>query len=310
MSAPIAVIDLGSHSALLLIAHYDGQKLRVLQEEFVVTRLGQGIQQDGKLTEDRQQQALEVLRRFKKQALNAGCKTVALIGTEALRRATNRLAFSKRIKQQLGLTLKVLSPEEEARFAYLGAISAFKPVEHRAFTVIDVGGNSTEITSGHGQQVQKHVSLPIGAARLAEASQFKVRLTETDRQDLFEAIEIQLGQTAFGKQTQLTGVVVGTGGTITTVAAIKHKMQHYEAHKIDQTVLSRKEMENLFDLINGLTLEERKTLKGLEPGREDVLPYGMLIYLYLMKRWQISEIRVSSRGLRYGYLWALINGKH
>ncbi|WP_456408994.1 Ppx/GppA phosphatase family protein [Caldithrix abyssi] len=304
---PLAVADLGSHSALLLIARQKGGELEVLHEDFVITRLGQGVKQSGLLSEERQQLALQVLKDFKEQAARFGCSALEVIATEALRKARNAESFSQRARQTLNLSIKVLSAGEEARFAYLGAISVFDGFEKQKFTVIDVGGGSTETTLGRGRKIEAHASFPLGAARLAEEMNFKIRLTDEDYLRLQERVERELVNNPLRNEKDDSRVVVGSGGTITTLAAIVHRMRVYDAQRISKTTLELEQIKAWFRRINAMDLKERLRLPGLEAGREDVLPYGLLIYVTMMEAGQIKRLHVSARGLRFGFLLSLLN---
>ena len=301
-SKPLAVIDLGSHSALLLIARVEGEQLKVLQEDFVITRLGQGLNESGKLSKERQGAALQVLQHFKQKAEAHNCQSVQVIATEALRRAHDADEFIRQIEQELQLPVSVLSPQQEATCSYLGAISVIENFKNKRFTVIDVGGGSTEITLGQGQEIVKHASLPVGASRLAEAMDFKVKLGSSDRMGLMQIVKIELEKIAFWNEIDSSRVLVGSGGTVTTLAAIHHGMERYDAQRVSQTVLDREQIWKLYYQINDLDLEERLKLPGLEAGREDVITYGTIIYLTIMELRQLPWIRVSARGVRFGYL--------
>ena len=134
-----AVIDLGSHSALLLIAQIENGRLLPLKERFRITRLGQEVNNLGYLPYENQQRALDVLEEYRHELQTAGCSKVTVLGTEALRRAQNARELVQKIEQRFGWEVRVLSPQEEATYAYLGAISAFENFGEKNFTVIDVG---------------------------------------------------------------------------------------------------------------------------------------------------------------------------
>ncbi len=302
-SKPVAVVDLGSHSALLLIARHHHGDWQPLYEAFRITRLGEGLQQNGLLSEKSQQRALRTLREFKAVCQQWSCKQVYVLGTEALRLAQNSEQFAELLSRELDWQLNILSPEQEAVCGYLGAISVFPNFKEQAFTVVDVGGGSTEITLGKGVHIEKNASLPIGAARLARGMDFKVTLCSSDRMGLMQLIKTELENLPFWNEIKDSRVLVGSGGTITTLTAVHHKMEHYDAQLINRTTLDREQLWQLYYRINDLTLEERLKLPGIERGREDVLIYGTIIYLTLMELRKLELIRVSARGLRYGYLY-------
>ena len=299
---PQAVIDLGSHSVLLLIARKEKEKLKPLFEDFAISRLGRGLERSAQLTEQRQTETLNILRRFKQKAQEFDCRQIDVIATEAMRRARNARQFKQRIEQELQLQVKILSPEQEAVYSYLGAISVIEEFENQSFTVIDVGGGSTEITLGRGGQILQHASVPVGAARLAESINFKVKLCSSDRMGLMQIVKDELEKLSFWNEITPSRVLVGSGGTITTLAAVFHQMKHYDAQIINRTVLDKEQIWQMYYRMNEMNLAERLKLAGLEAGREDVITYGMIIYLTIMELRQLPWIRVSAGGVRYGYL--------
>lgn len=298
---PVAVIDLGSHSALLLIARWQNGTLTPLKELFKITRLGQGLGESGRLLAENMQRALGILKEFKKEIANFGCTRVFVVGTEALRRAENADAFLQQIKAQFGWEVDVVTPQEEASLSYLGAISVFDNYDQKNFTVIDVGGASTEMTLGKGIHIKETQSFPMGAVALAEAFQFKEKLNRPDLPKIRDFLD-EIFDADLLKTLTVNALLVGAGGTITTLAAVKAQMPAYDSQVIDKISLTLDELLLVFEKLNALNLSERRQLKGLEPGREDVIIYGTLIYIHILQRAEKWRIKVSSRGLRYGYL--------
>lgn len=298
-----AVIDLGSHSALLLVVRTEKGQLVPLKERFRITRLGQEVNNLGYLPQENQQRALDVLEEYRHELQTMECREVTVLGTEALRRAQNADELVQKIKQRFGWEVRVLSAQEEATYAYLGAISAFENFREKNFTVIDVGGASTELTLGRGVQIKSDASFPIGAARLAEEFGFKEKLKRSDLPKIREFLDGIFDEKAL--QTLTTNaLLVGTGGTITTLATVKMQAETYDPEKIRRISLTLDELLLLFEKMNALTLKERRQLKGLEAGREDVILYGTLIYIHILQRTEKWRIKVSPRGLRYGFLIA------
>ncbi len=301
INTPLAVIDLGSHSALLLIAQMENGHIIPLKEDFKITRLGQGLSKNDELQPQNRQRTLDVLIDFKKEIASFNCKKVFVIGTEALRRAKNTGTFLQQIKERLSWDTQVLTPLEEAAQSYLGAISAFNDFENKKFTVIDVGGASTEITKGDGVQIEKKRSFPVGAAVLAEKFNFKEKLNRPDIPKIRDMLDGLFEIDAL-KALTAESILVGSGGTITTLAAVKAKLEAYDANVINKMYLTLDELLLLFEKLNAHLLSERRKIKGLESGREDVIIYGALIYIHILQQTEKWRIKVSSRGLRHGYL--------
>ncbi len=219
-----------------------------------------------------------------------------------MRQANNAQEFIKEVKKRLGLKVHILTAEQEAVFSYRGAISVVDNFEQKAFVVIDVGGGSTEITLGEGTNIHNRASMSIGAVTLAEQMRFKIQLGSSDRMGLMQVVKSELVKLAVWNEINDSLVVIGSGGTITTLAAIHHRLKNYDADVINHTLLERSQIWQMYYWLNDLDLNRRKAVPGLEPGREDVIIYGMLIYLTILELRQLLWIRVSARGLRFGYL--------
>ncbi len=303
-SAPVAVIDLGTHSALLLIAQRQRNgTLNVLNEDFKITRLGSGIEKSANLLPQNQQATLDELHLFKKKITAYGCTQITVLATEAIRKAANASGFLNLLQNQFGWQVKVLSPQEEARFSYLGAISVFDHFATKLFSVIDVGGGSTEITKGRGKKIECSQSFAMGAVRLAERFNYREKIVSFDIPGIQEMLNESFDEPELKKLTE-DALLVGTGGTITTAAAIHNGMKKYDPNVINKTSLTLDQLLMLFEDLNARSLKERQQVKGLEPGREDVILYGLMIYIHLMQKAGIWRIKVSGGGLRHGFLLA------
>lgn len=298
----IAVIDLGSHSTLLLIGHVgnDG-RVYPIKEQFAVSRLGERLDETGKLAASAMQQAIEILEEFGNTINQYHVSHVHLLGTEALRRAKNAEDFRQRLRKQFSWDLKILTTDREAELSFKGAVEGFFKAEEHSL-VIDVGGGSTEIVAGCGLKPVDSHSLSIGALRLFDCFQRKTQLDSATRRQIDDYLKSQLEKTGFAAKLTKSAVLIGTGGTITTLAAILKEMTVYDAEALNGMVIKRPDLENLFTAINAKSLKERRNITGLEKGREDIIIYGMLIYLNFMKLFDFREIMVSTRGLRFAYL--------
>ena len=304
-TAPVAVIDLGTHSALLLIAELrENNRLDVLKEDFTITRLGAGIGKEDELLPENQENALTQLIAFQKEIEAFKVGQTVVLATEALRRASNANMFLQRIQDAFGCRVKVLSPQEEAQLTYLGAVSGFDDFAFKLFTVADVGGGSTEISVGRGKKIKNILSFPVGVVRLAEKLNYKEKIVSSDIAGIQEFLDAWFDE--YGLKKLMEGaILVGTGGTITTAAAIKQKMEAYDPETIDKTSLTLDELLLMFEDLNAKSLQERRAVPGLEVGREDVIIYGLIIYIHFLQRVGVWRIKVSSRSLRHGYLLSL-----
>jgi len=296
-----AVIDLGTNSVLLLIgqARKTG-KIDVIQQQYLVTRLGERVFETGELSTAAMERTLAVLHHYAEDIKSHAVEKVHVLGTEALRRAGNMEKFRESIRSQLGWELQVIPAEREALYSFMGALQTVNNLDKK-LVVMDVGGGSTEIIVGQGKTVTEFVSLPLGAVGLAEQYQLQEQLSETDQQTLREKIRKQLQQVTFLKNIALEKLLLGTGGTITTLAAVRRNIARYDPERINGYVLHQNEIIEMFQSLNRLTLDQRSKLPSMIHGREDVILYGTLIFLEMMVLTGFNSIMVSDRGLRFGY---------
>ena len=300
--AEYTVIDLGSFSALLLIARMDEMGLvQPLLERYKVTHLGEDVAQTGRLKPEAIEQTMNVLAEYQKLIAGYPDTSVFVIGSEALRRAKNSADLHDKIKRRFAWELDILAAQDEAQLSYLGAISGMTELSGRC-CVVDLGGGSCEFSVGKGWAVESKKSVPIGAVGLYEKSGRKESLCSGERLELFHFVKILLEEHEIKELLSNVEEFIVCGGTITTLAAVKKKLTVYNPGAVNGMALSRKELWDIYFLLNAKTVEERKKIPGLEAGREKVVLFGALIILTLMEWLQIEYIRVSDRGLRYGYL--------
>jgi exopolyphosphatase/guanosine-5'-triphosphate,3'-diphosphate pyrophosphatase len=296
-----AIIDLGTNSVLLLIGQSsDSGRIDVLHQRYVVSRLGAHVFEKGDLQPEAMARTLSVLQEFSRDIKNWQVDQVHLIGTEALRRAGNTGFFANLVREQLGWQLQVISGAEEAVYGFTGAVDGLD-YENKESAVVDVGGGSTEIIYGRDQAIQDFISLPLGVVELAEKFRMKVQLTEQDRDTIRKKIRTELEQIFFLKKLKTEKVLIGVGGTITTLAAVKENLQRYDPDQIHGYVLDKKSVIEIFESLNRLTLPQRRQIPALVRGREDVILYGTLIYLEVMEFAGFNRVIASDRGLRFGY---------
>ena len=301
-----AAIDLGTNTFLLLIAEIKDGDLKPVYQQAKIIRLGRDVDKSRHLSEAAMGRAHDCLAHFSRVAQEFNAITVTACGTSALRDAENRDVFIKRIADETGIRIEVISGEEEARLSYLGAISNQKGLSSQTM-IIDIGGGSTEICQGTVEKMQERISLDIGSVRLTEryifsdpiqASEIAQMKTEIDRHlenlPAIAAIDQELS-------------VIGVAGTITTLAAIDHKIDPWNSERIDTIRLHADKVEKLAGQLAGMTLAARKELAGLAPKRADVIVAGAFILSAIMRKLNIEKLRVSDRGLRFGIL---LDNKH
>jgi len=297
----LAAVDVGTNSVLLLVAQRtaDGA-LRPVREEAEITRLGRGVDRTGLLSAEGMEATLEVLARFAALAREDGARALVVTATSAARDARNGDEFLTRAADRTGARVEILSGDEEARLSYLAVSHDFAAEAGEAgLLAIDVGGGSTEFIHGRGPQVLFRRSLDIGSVRLTE------RCVRGDPPALAEQEAIrQLVRGALATLPAFPGEVRvgGVAGTVTSLFAIGHAIEPYDAARVQGGWLPLEEVVRVRTRLCALPLAERRVLPGMQPRRADVLPAGALLFETALAHLRASGARVSDRGLRWGIL--------
>ncbi|MGI6488228.1 MAG: Ppx/GppA family phosphatase [Syntrophomonadaceae bacterium] len=284
----LAAVDVGTNSCRLLIAEAIGGKLSTILKETVTTRLGEGQQDSGWLRPSAINRTLDCLLDF--QALIKAHRVSAyrIIATSAVREAANREDFQA-IIEEAGIKLDIVDGKEEALLSHLGVERSLQFSQPPL--VIDVGGGSTEfICPGDPFTVK---TLPVGAVKATEGDWSAGEIWSKLREGLALREEIR------------DHPMVMVGGTPTTLVAIKESLAEYDAEMVHGHILTRPEVEDLYAMLDGMPLNLRRRLPGLQPERADIVVKGTLIILLIMEGLQKKEITVSESDLLEGIIWQL-----
>lgn len=304
----IASIDIGSNTARLLILESTGdQKFNLLVSKRNITRLGEGIDAQGKLTEHRMQTTLKVLSRFRQICLENGDPPLFAVATSAVREASNGQEFVRLAKKETGIDIKIITWEEEARLTLEGVYWKI-PHENRKVITFDIGGGSTEFILSEGENIKDFCSTSLGVVRLTEKFITQHPVDEKEYHSLQNHLQDEL-QTVKNKLSAfLPELLIGTAGTVTTLAALKENIYPYDPEKIHGSTFSRPEAESILDDLKGKSLSQRLLLKPMEPGREDLIIAGTAIVLETMRAFGCEILTVSEYSLREGLILRAMNG--
>lgn len=296
----IAAIDIGTNSILLTVAEVQDGEIRTLCERSHITRLGEGLNATGRLSQEPMKRSLRALQTLLEEARHLQANTLIAVGTEVLRKAQNAHEFLQAC-EQIGLSVEVISGEREAYLSYLSV--AKDPVFAQrcdCLTMLDVGGGSTEVSRGCGGVLEASRSYPIGAVRLTEAHLHSDPPTAEEIRTLQEAVKQHLrNENPLGTGEYLVGV----GGTFVNLASLHVGSPEYRPERVHGTTLTLAEMQTLAERLCALPLAERRRLPGIEPERAPVLHAGALIALTAMQCLRAGAIAVSMRGLRWGIIY-------
>lgn len=293
----IAAIDIGTNTALLLVAEVTqgNEILPIVQEEWIV-RLGQGVDRKKNLSSEAIARTLAAIQEQIEIVRDLGVEQILISGTSAIRDAVNREILLDAIKNDFGITLQVLSGDEEAKLTYFGALSNQNlPGD---ILVVDIGGGSTELIFGTQQKIEYATSLNIGSVRLTERFIGTDPITDAEYNSIRHAIKEQLTSLKHFDAEQLVGIA----GTITTLAAMQLQMDIYDSLTIDNSPITISKVEKIISVLKKKTLSQRKKMPGLKPKRADVILAGALILVEVMQHLKFTEILVSDRGVRFGLI--------
>jgi exopolyphosphatase/guanosine-5'-triphosphate,3'-diphosphate pyrophosphatase len=294
---PRAAIDVGSNTLLLTVVADDGA---VLVDRATVVGLGQGLGDRGLFRPDRMEVAEEVLRAYVDEARRHGVNpwSIQAVATSAARRSMNAPTFFARLQRDLGVRIRVLSGEEEARLTWKGALRDLD-LPDGPLLVIDLGGGSTEIVAGTAAGTTAATSLEVGSVRLTEAF---LGTGVVDGAALSRArahVDHLLGGVRIDPAPR---AVIGVAGTATTLAAIVLGLTAYDATKVHGARLTRADLASLIDRLLAAGPAERRALAACSPERADYLLAGALILDRALGRARRPAMIVSDRGLRFGLL--------
>ena len=297
----IASIDIGTNTILLLIAEVDRNGVqKVLHDEQVIARLGKGVDADRIINRETFLRVEKFLNAYKNTCNDFSVERIIATGTSALRDAKNREDFCNYMKQKIGMTIEVLSGSKEAQWTYRGGISEFAG-RSDTFSVIDIGGGSTEIIIGNSSSVIFKTSIDIGSVRLSERILKVSPPAHTAIAEAHNYILSQIPKEVSGKVTST--FAIGVAGTVTTLAALHQQLPRYIPEKISGYKLLYKDVCVMFDMLKDKSVEQIKTFPQISHGRADIIVAGVLILMTFMETSRLSHIVVSDRGLRYGMIY-------
>lgn len=302
----LAAIDVGSNSIRLLIAEYDpGTGLSPIDEIKAQPRLAQGLAATGKLDPEAIERALAALRRMADVARRRGATRIAAVATAAVREARNGGEFVRRVRDEIGLPLQVITTEHEAQLSYRSVRHHFR-LDNTKALIADIGGGSLELVGAVDGLVELSRSLPYGAVRLTEQFVPGKRAPHREvgalRKHLAKRLARQLPKRAW------TGSrIIGSGGTFTNLGRMAVARRGGDptepVHGIEVTVA---EVEHLLEWLSTRTAAQRRSVPGLNPERADIILAGLTVIAALLERLDAGSVTVSAYGLREGLLWEMV----
>ncbi|MEB3701743.1 Ppx/GppA family phosphatase [Candidatus Bealeia paramacronuclearis] len=309
----VAAIDLGTNTCRLLIAQKTEATLVPVEIFTRIVRLGDELVTYKRISNVARGRAVDALSECAKRLEKYSVSALRCVATAACRDALNRDAFVQEIREKTGLPLEVISTQEEARLAMMSCADQLTQCTRYAL-IFDIGGGSTELAwveliPGSVPQVIDSVSIPFGVVTVAEAIR-----GEPDEHEFQAKVRRAMAKEtkAFADRCHVHPhlrkqaiQMIGTSGTLTTLAAIYKNLDHYDRAQVHGMVLNQKELQSLIYKVSRMTLHERLLHPCIGPQRADLIMGGVVIFQGIYDIFGINEVKVVDRGLREGIIFDL-----
>jgi len=294
----LQAIDVGTNSVRSIVVEVpDAGAHRVIDDEKEMTRLGHGLAITGELDPVAVERTVSALKAMTDIGRNLGVDDVHAIATEAVRRASNGAEFIRRLRDEVGLDVKLVSPREEGRLVWLSAAALAKDMP--ASVVVDIGGGSVEVVQGVRTRPVAIASLPIGARITTEQYLTEDPPTDASFKKLKRAVRRALRERVTPLEPGIK-TIVGSGGAITTIAGLVAGMRGRRYESFQGVQLQRAEIMQLLGVLSHSTLEQRLAMPGMPSERADIILAGTLVLAEVMKLFGASCVLVNARGIREG----------
>jgi exopolyphosphatase/guanosine-5'-triphosphate,3'-diphosphate pyrophosphatase len=299
----VAAIDVGTNSTRLLVAEEQAGGFRSLDRRMTITRLGQGVQSRHVLAPEALQRTLATIADYAAACGEYGVTKIRVTGTSAVRDAHNRDEFFDGVRKLTGTEPELLTGDAEARATFLGTLSDLD--EPGPVLVVDIGGGSTELITGTGEP-EGIVSLDIGCVRMLE----KHLHSDPPTPEELDTLRSEVTELLVGARAMLDvppgARMIGVAGTVTQLATLKAGIPVYDPDVNHHSVLSHGDVRRLARRLASVPYEKRKAIKGLEPGRVDVIVAGAAILQCVMEVFDAAEVLVSEKDILDGLVLELL----
>jgi len=306
-------IDLGTNNCRLLIARPTDGGFTVIDAFSRIVRLGEGLSQSGELSDEAMDRAVGALSICADKLRKRNVSLSRSVATEACRRAVNGQQFAERVRDQTGIVLDIIEPQEEARLVVLGCHKLLEPGDGPAL-IFDIGGGSTELVlieqSDSGPKIRAWWSAPWGVVSLTE-SEGRENLEGPDRIAAYKRMR-ERARHAFSRFADMLpaereGIrLLGTSGTVTTLASVHLALPSYDRRAVDGLHVPIEAMQNISGMIAGMDYEERSSLPCIGAERADLVVAGCAILEAIMEIWPAKNLGIADRGIREGILRSLM----
>lgn len=312
----IAAIDIGTNSIHMVIVKIEPSlpAFNIIAREKDTARLGDRDPETGRLTVEAMERAMSALERGQELARSFQVEEIVAVATSAVREAPNGREFIKNVQEHLGLTINLISGQEEARRIYLGVLSAME-FNEQPHVIMDIGGGSTELILGDGHEPRSLSSTKVGAVRLASEFISTDPVSNKELKFLRAYIQGRMERPVEELKAKLAPEefikFVGTSGTIECLATV-HANEKFNTtpNPLQGYSFSTKDLEDVVKLLASLDIKERANLPGMSGRRAEIIVPGAMILLETMKMLDVKEVTICERALREGLIvdWMLTHG--
>lgn len=295
-----AAIEIGTNSTkMIIVQRNESDSCSILRKSNTVNRLSRCMFENRMIQSEALKDGMNIIHEYMKDIKENNAELVSVFSTSVLRDADNRNLIIQEVKRQYGCDIQIISGEQEAFYAYRAASRLMRHNDEKAI-VIDIGGGSTEIICGNKEKIDHKVSLDIGAVRLTELYCKNDPATDME----LNQITCNIGEKlkVLPCTAHRDAILIGTGGTIKTLATIYSGLDYRNEKRIDGMVVPRHSINNIFHDLVKMNLEARKKVKGLNPKRADVIVAGLLILQAVIEAFGADQITISSSGVIEGYM--------
>ena len=295
-----AVIDVGTNSVKFHVGERgpDGS-WRSVVDRAEMTRLGETLQETGGISDAAIERTADAIAGMADEARRLGVCAIAAVGTAGMRIARNRDDVVRAVHARTGVTIEVITGEEEARFAYRAVRAGLGPIDG-SVVVFDTGGGSSQFTFGDGPKVLTRFSVDVGAVRCTERFGLDRAVVTPDvLQEALAGISEDLPHL---DDYPSPDALVGMGGAVTNMTAVMFQLATYDPGRVQGATLDRAEVDRQIELYRSLDADARRAIVGLQPKRAEVILAGACIVRTIMEKLEMGSLTVSDRGVRHGVL--------
>jgi len=308
-----AAIDIGSNTFRLLIAEAakpgSATPWQTIHYTHRIIRLGEGLHHSGRLAEAAMQRGMQAFRDYAHIIADYQVDPdhVCATATAAMREAGNGAAFRDAVQAETGIDIRIIDGKTEAGMSLQGASAVLPESTQKDMLLFDIGGGSTEFIRATNGACRDAISRKLGVVRLVEAHLHSDPPSPCDYHAMLSAADAHLAEVEkFWGDQQAPAALVGTAGTVTTLAATELDLCPYDANIINNHRMSRSAFEKLRDRLLGMNHAERQSIRSIEEGRGDLIVAGLAIVEAVMDRWHYDAMIVVDAGLLEG-VWLEIS---